>query len=408
MNKVFEPGEIELADSRGDPNRAIEIQKKVKELLEANQQRQEGIRQEILEEGAWALPGLLNSTYVWMNQLERDSVSKEMLSQLMADLAKGNHAATRLLFKTGVFENPFETPRRIAWQALERLGWSPEQDDLRKVKLEISHQKRLGNTAAVLDLYKILLWGGNPEELKSAMLDCKQWVQQSMDSSGKLLRIMLVNYPESVEEILTFVFLSARDDYRDLNIAKMLVTPLRPIPIQWWEDNIILDVAEAVLKECTPPRHTTIEYLISDGAMDYKKSSPEHWNEHIGELNDQVFEHTEDLQRNVAESIRRYWFQALASTGESQLVIDAALSEDESWASVAALQLFFGEKSKNIKQKQAFEQAQEELKFQKPFRYQRAQQSYQDISAKKKDKDEIRRTNRQGTLTSRRDTDDNR
>ncbi len=408
MNKVFEPCEIELADSRGDPNRAIEIQKKVEELLGANCQRQEGIRQEILEEGAWALPGLLNSTYVWMNQLERDSVSTEMLSQLMADLAKGNQAATRLLFDSGVFENPFETPRRIAWQALEKLNWKPEQDDLRNVKHEIIHQKRLGNTAAVLDLYKILLWSGNPAELESAMLDCQQWVQQSMDSAGKLLKIMLANYPDSTIEILTNVLLSAKDDYRDINIANMLVTPLRPIPIQWWVKNTILDVAKAVLKECTPPRHTTIEYLILYGAMDYKKSAPEHWNEHIVELNDQIFKYTEELQQNLAESIRRYWMQAMASAGESQLVIDAAFSDDEDWASVAALQLFFGEKGKSAKQKQVYKQAQEELKFQKPFRYQRAQQSFQEISAKKKDKDEIRRTNRQGTLTSRRDAEDNK
>ena len=61
MKKVFDPGEIELADPRGDPNRVIEIQKKIKELLEANSQRQAGILDEIKDEGAWAIPGLLNA-----------------------------------------------------------------------------------------------------------------------------------------------------------------------------------------------------------------------------------------------------------------------------------------------------------------------------------------------------------
>src|SRR5215207_28853 len=105
MKRVFEPSEIELADPRGDPNRVIAIQMKIKELLEANRQRKEGILEEIRDEGAWALPGLLNATYVWMNNFEHNQPAQKEMAKLFAELAKENEAAIALLVDSGVLEN---------------------------------------------------------------------------------------------------------------------------------------------------------------------------------------------------------------------------------------------------------------------------------------------------------------
>jgi hypothetical protein len=401
MNKVFEPGEIELADSRGDPNRAIEVQIKVKEFLETNSQRQEGIRQEILEEGAWALPGLINATFVWMNVLERDLPAAGVLADLMCDLARDNLAAQNLLFRAGILETPFDTPRLISTLALEALKWKPSPDDLRKIRAEIAYQKKLDNTPFVLDLYRILLWGDSETDLQTAIQNCTQWIARNMNSAGKLLAVMVKAKPNSVEQILVEVILSAKEDYKDQSVAKMLLNPLQPIPTSWWNDILLFKVALRVLSQCIPPRHTTIEFLLTNAAVDYKKQALAEWESRVPDLNEEIYSFVKNIEGAAGETLIRYWFESLAGAGQYQPVIDAAFSDDEKWASPAALQLFFGQKSKYPKLKAAFEQACQELQNQKPFRFQRAQQAFGIISSGKKDDSEIKSSTGPGSLRSR-------
>jgi hypothetical protein len=397
MNKVFEPGVIEI-DIQSDPNRVIEIQEKVKLLLEANRQRQEGIRQELLDEGAWALPGLINSTYVWMNRLEGGQAIRILISNLMADLAKGNKAAENLLVKVGVLENPFEIPRSIAISALEKLAWKPDEETLKQIKIEIGRQKKLENYNSVFDLYKILLYSGNEKELAGALNECKHWATKNLDSAGKLLHILTNSYPSHVEKILTDICLAIKKDYNDKNIARMLVDPLRPIPTDWLSKKILVRVSEKVLKECTPPRHTMIEFLWTGAVQDCKHQSSELWARQIDKTGEEIQEICRKLSDDTAENLYRYWLEALAKAGEIQSIINAAFSDVEDWGLAAAIQMCFGERDRNPQVKAAYAQALEEIKVMHNWRYQNAREMYSEISSKKKQESEIKRLSKAGTL----------
>ena len=172
MDKVFDPSELELADSRGDPGRVVEIQKLYRNFSEANRQRQQGIRAQLLEQGAWALPGLLNATYVWMNQLE-DAQSQKLLSSLMADLASDNPAAVDLLFRDGILEAPFSIPRSISRRALDEINWVPDEANSIKLIQAIDKSGELYHTQTVLDLYALLLKRGASQDFSNALTKCK-------------------------------------------------------------------------------------------------------------------------------------------------------------------------------------------------------------------------------------------
>lgn len=339
MDKVFDPSELELADSRGDPGRVVEIQKLIQEFLGASRQRQQGIRAQLLEQGAWALPGLLNATYVWMNQLE-DMRSQKTLSSLMADLASDNPAAVDLLFRNGVLETPFPAPRSIARMALEQLGWIPNDLNCAKLVKSIVKYDALSDTQAVLDYYAILLKRGTPQDFSSALTKCKDWARRALEAAGDLLALMVKQFPDRVEETLSEVFLAVREDYRDRNIAEVLLSPLRPIPPAWLEDGVVLNVSQKVFLQM--PRHTTLEYLWNNAVYDYHKlHKADSWPMLMKEVGEAV-------KQSQVETIYRYWFEALGGVGEIAYIQQQAGVGDDRWGVWAILQLLFQERRSKI------------------------------------------------------------
>ena len=337
MNKVFDPGMLELADSRGDPNRVVEIQYKVGEMLGANRQRQAGLSREILEEGAWALPGLLNATYVWMNNLE-DKQTQTMLAKLMAQLVQGNEAAEDLLFRAGILETPFAVPRAIARRALEQLDWKPSETDAQQLRQKIDEQAKLGDAATVLELYASLLRSGSEDDLNIALQSCKQWVQRMLADSGRLLALLVRHFPDHAERVLSEVFLEvarARDNaYKDEDIARALLVPLHPIPPNWLVEGVLLRVSTGVLRRLHPPRHKTIEYLWIYAAQDCKEKDPTLWKKLLVSIGEQV-------AREENKDICRYWLRASYEAHEIEYIIDQAQVISEPYGTVAAAQLFF-------------------------------------------------------------------
>lgn len=343
MDKIFEPGAVELADPIGDPNRAIEIQQNVEKLLGANRQRQAGLRREILEQGAWALPGLINATYVWMNRLEGEQ-SQEMLADLMAQLAQDNAAAVNLLFRAGILETPFAVPRSIARRALEKLNWQPSEKNAQQIARKISESKTLDDIQTVLDLYALLLGTGSEKGLVEALELCKNWIRRSLDQAGDLLALLTHFFPSEAERILAEVILAAKDAhaeaYKDANIAKALLDPIRSyppaksIPPNWLEEGILLRVSAQVLGKISPPRHTTVEYLWIYAVKDYKDKKPESWQELLETVGEQI-------QQENHETVFRYWFLALNEVNEVAYIVRHAQSKNDQWGTQAALQLFF-------------------------------------------------------------------
>lgn len=376
MNKVFEPGAVELADPRGDPSRAIEIQQKVEELLGANRQRQAGLRREILEQGAWALPGLINATYVWMNRLEGEQ-SQEMLADLMAQLAQDNAAAVDLLFRAGILETPFAVPRSIARCALEKLNWQPSEKNAQQIAHRISESKTLDDIQTVLDLYALLLGTGSEKGLAEALELCKNWIRRSLDQAGDLLALLTHFFPSHAERILVEVILAAKgaheEAFKDENIAKALLDPIRSyspaksLPPIWLEEGVLLRVSVQVLREISPPRHTTVEYLWMYAVEDYKDKKPQSWQEILETVGKQV-------QQENHETVCRYWFRALDEVNEIAYLAQQARVRTETYGAMAALQLFF---CRDKRAKQALGDLQKE----NPTRFARAEDLYDRLTS---------------------------
>ena len=403
MKKVFEPGEVELADPRGDPNRVIAIQTKIKELLEANRQRQVGILSEILEEGAWALPGLLNATYVWMNQFEENKPAQKVMAEIFAELAKENDAAVALLVDSGVLENPFKTPREIVLQALEELNWKPSSEQIAKINAQIQHQKNSEDIEGLLLSYQLLARSSDNNAFNTMLKQCTDWAAQGMVSGATLLELLVKYYPESALKTLTDVFIATKSSYRkNKKLADKLIEAIPPIPPGWWLDSTIVNISIKVLNACTPPRHKALEYFFIKAAQDAKRTLPQFWTVNSEKVNMVVFEATESLNDDIAKTISRYWFEALGNVSDNfEIIIDAALSEFEPWGTSAAQELFFlrGEQSKNRKYKGVVEEALNRLMSENNSRYDRAEAEYNSISSKPPDETEITTTSKAAILT---------
>jgi len=368
VDKIFEPGAVELAGPRGDPNRAIEIQQKVEELLGANRQRQAGLRREILEQGAWALPGLINATYVWMNRLEGEQ-SQKMLADLMAQLAQDNTAAVDLLFRAGILETPFAVPRSIARRALENLKWEPSKNDARQITDRISESNKLDDIQAVLDLYALLLGIRSEDGFNGALELCKKWIRRPLKQAGDLLALLTRWFPSRAERILTEVILATKDARKDRSTAEALLDPLRPIPPTWLQEGVLLRVSVDVLRQIRTHRHTTIEYLWIYAAESCKRENPQLWQEILESLGEQV-------QQEGTPDICRYWFRAVCEVNEVGYTDQQARGKNEQWGTIAALQLFFRQ-SRNKQARQALK----DLRAENLDRYNRASELYESITS---------------------------
>lgn len=402
MKKVFEPGEVELADPRGDPNRVITIQTKIKELLEANIQRQEGIFEELREEGAWALPGLLNSTYVWMNYFEENKPAQTLMAKILAELAKDNDSAISLLFDSGVLENPFKIPREIVLQALDELQWIPSKEQVEEINAQIRHQRKTEDIEGQLLSYKMLARSGDKKAFNTMLEQCQKWAEQNMKSGAELLGLLVKYYPESKVEILSDVITATKYKYKDKDLANLLIESLQPIPSEWWTDSTIINVSINVLTELSPPRHTAIEYLWTSAALDTKRNSTQFWMTNFENVNNLIIEAVELLDDDIVETISRYWFQSLGKDAYNfDIIVKSAFSESEPWGTSAASQLFFirgGEHEKNRKNKDGVEGAISKLMLDNPSRYDRAEANYNTISSKNKIRSDVKLTPKAGGL----------
>jgi hypothetical protein len=370
MDRLFDPGAVELADPRGDPNRVIEVQEKVEELLKANQQRREGIRQELLEQGAWALPGLMNASYVWMNELKTSPLDRKLLSSLMAELAADNSAAEQLLFQYGILETPFSTPRSIAKGALKKLDWSPDEHDLLELRKTLQRYREVDDTQTMLDLYGVLLSAQQEDDFRDALKVCRWWAERAMKPAGILLALLVEFFPERAVGILTEVFLAVKNRYNDKNLANMLLQHL-DYPDAWLKDDVLLHVSENVLPDIGSGRHTAVEYLWINAVRNNKDRTSKRWLKLLQDFGERVRQYDQN------DTIYRYWFEALGKAGEIEYLAQEARAEtsDELWAEKAALQLFFQQRDNPLAR-----QTLADLKREQPLRYERASRLFEKIT----------------------------
>lgn len=389
MEKVFEPSELELWDVQGDPNQAIEIQGKIKELLHANRQRQQPLLAEITSRGAWALPGAINATYVWMNELEVLQTQR-VLAGLMADLARGNTAAAALLFRAGILETPFPVPRAICRCALELLSWQPDERQTARLRQEIALANKLGDVQTVLDLYGLLFNAGSQADLTDARTQCIGWVKEKRAEAGALLKLLVDHVPSQVVPIVSAVFAATIADRQDKNLANALLQPIRPIPPDWLENGTILHISRQVLPQSPTGRLTVVEYLWIDAVIDCRKNASDRWAAIMPLVSEQ-------LVGEGSDDIDRYWLTAVGQAGEIDYIVQQSRASAEPFGTVAASQLFF----LSNKHDQA-RQGLTDLERENPARYNSAEALYDSITGGRgKEEGLIRQRRRPGEITIR-------
>jgi len=383
MKKIFDAGEVELADLHGDPSRVFEIQQKVTELLSANRQRREALKQEIIEKNAWALPGLINSSITWMKKFEGDKELQNLMSDMMVSISKDNDAASRLIFQAGVIENPFPAPREIAINALEKLNWKPSPKDTETIRKQ--SKKNLDNDF-LLDIYSIILMTGDTQDMKTVINTCCDWV--ATEEGGKLLARLINAFPNDAETILVAICddLRKKGKFSDKDVANMLVGNLQPILVKWVVGETLINITIRALPG-NPPRHTVVEFLWRDAVKELRKNK-EVWNSSIESVESAVYNAGKDLKDSqVRETLYRYWFQALKPLDKSsqERIYNAAKREegnheDEDWAIAATAQIYYMSKQeKNRNATQSLQEVQEKY----PTRYDRAEDKSGNIRQKR-------------------------
>jgi hypothetical protein len=386
MEKVFEPGELELADAQGDPNQAIETQQRIKELLGANRQRQQALKAEIVGRGAWALPGVINSTYVWMSELET-APNQEMLASIMAGLAKGNPAAVDLLFRTGIIETPFPVPRSVARRALELLDWQPSPGQIRALRGEIREARKTSDVATILALVGILLKIGEQQDVNDAINLCMDWAKTAMAEAGTLLVVLVHAVPPQAPTVISRVIGATAELYKDENLARMLLQPLRPISSAWLAEGTLLKVSSQVLSPLHNHRHTAIEFLWTYAVQDCRSEVGGRWVEIMERV-------SADVMRDNSESVCRYWFSALRMANEIPYIVKQAHSKTEPYAIMATLQLFF---ERQLDAKKALSEVEQSY----PTRYRAAKDLYEKLTTGPgKDRGGIREGPKFGDITT--------
>jgi hypothetical protein len=392
MRYVFEPDEIALADSQGDPNRAVEIQKLVQELLSANPNRQDGISDEILDHGAWAMPGLINATYVWMTNFEQDRVARHLIIEIMKELAQSNDAAAKLLYKAGILEMPFAMPRSMAREALLASSWAPTPDDILRLKGQVDYYRNMGDVSSIADLYALAAYLRMDSEFPAMLNACCRIIETTWGNALDLLSALVQAYPECAEEILEAVIEAVKkahsEGYKDKNIARKIIDALRPVPGSWVRDGMLVHLSARLLSSLWPPRHTVIEYLWQEAVKSFYNEAAVAWPMQRDEVGDQIRDACEQLADAPASSLCRYWLIAVADVNDIDYVIEQAQASQHLWAIQSIVELFFLTSRSGRLGSQA-QQALRDLETRNPNRYAIALEQYEVISGNRKPRTDL-------------------
>ncbi|MEM2002936.1 MAG: hypothetical protein QXT77_09850 [Candidatus Methanomethylicaceae archaeon] len=380
MKRVFEPLELDLGDARLLPNRVIEIQEKVGELIsvKTNRHRRDALTEELKKLGAWALPGLINATMVFGEKM-KDIKIQEEVAEIIFELARDNLAAKGLLIRSGVYENPFYESRQIILRAIDSLGWKPENPQ--EIRRLINRLRKEGEDAWLCDVYRLYLKVGLESAFEEGMELCENWLRRPLDIARELLKQLILAFPDRGVEILSRAFIAvteiSNDARKDKGYAEKLV---REIPqeklVHWIKDGTLVEISNNVLSVLvftSAPRHKAVEemwklavkYLVRDGDLDVRE---------LDGIREFIIRGSQGVHDGVAESIFRYWMQALGNAGASSYVVAQVDYENEPlYQKQAVVQLFF---LPDIKAKQRLS----DLEKEKPYLYQECKETYERIT----------------------------
>jgi len=343
MYKVFEMNQSSNFD---DPAKIIEVQQKVRELLEANRFRQDEIKKEMAELGPWAVPGLVNSLYVYMHLFKDNSDAQLMIADLISAQAQDNNAAAELIFRTGVVESPFAVSRNVALRALETLEWKPNKEQISLVKSRIKEAQRLGDQIKEVDLNRLLAISGDDQELPGLM-EVYRRLMTDQHEFGGMLAMLVQKYPQKAKMIVIDVLQTAEQLYtKDKNIADHIAKALGPISAdqRWLETDMMLEVSQEVLtkKNSGSKSHKSLEFVWNEVVKSSKFDNSLQKREFFNTFGQKVQQAGKNIRSEDARfTIYRYWFEAAGRSGGVDYICDEAFAPDDEWGFFAVVQLFF-------------------------------------------------------------------
>lgn len=340
MKRLFEANEKELSDLRGDPNFVLKVQSLIKEAFSATKQRQNGISDEIVNDfGAFALPGIISSTYIFSKEFEKERNMHNWIVGLLHKLIRDNEAAKRLLVISGLARSPFKNTQLITLDVLktiENLSLAEEEMEALNDFFRIS----IGRDNKVLINVLEILWKLKPEkyfEISMQLLEnnLRSIYKDDLKSGRELADKIIKYFPEKSYKVFKLIFnivgpkeKEASDEFSNINLREENLTGL-------------FTAANEILRE--QQRNKVIELIFQKSLARLFDNKPEL----IENYHNNIF--------NTHHHLIRYWLQAVGANFPKEFTVNyyknhAFSSNEPEAAKWIVVQLLFREKIYEAKQ----------------------------------------------------------
>jgi hypothetical protein len=329
MDKVFEVKEIDLVDLSGDTHFVTDIQRRVQIMLGAGGGQRDQVRDSIANEGARALPGVLNATYVFAARLKRRE--QRVLAGLLAELIGVNKAAREMLLRNGVLEAPFAATRQTALLALQELGtFAPlEMDQIRTTAWQ--HAKQ-GDYEAALPLYECLAEGQDEQAGSELAYLAGELFRDHVDIGPTLLDLVLRCSPKNTYQVL--VGIMGQMDRKGKKFGREIKLRMSPESVANLEQ--VLQASSRIIENNQGYKHKGIEFLFEGPIAGYLKQNPD------------MIQAYGSLVEENHKSLYRYWWQGLTQDLELDVVrryfIDKVAAPLDEFTWHGGIQLLFTKK----------------------------------------------------------------
>ena len=341
MKRLFEANEKELSDLRGDPNFILKVQSLIKEAFKVKKQRRTGIANEIANEfGAFALPGIISSTYIFSEKLKEDSNMQNWLVGLIYRLIKDNPSAKKLLVISGLAHSPFKTTQLITLDVLKKVeNLSLTEDEMEELNYFFQNMSIGQDNKVLIGLLEVL-WKLEPEKyFETGISLLRSYIisvyGDDLKTARKIANKLLNYFPHRSTQIFRLIFDSvdpkgkeASNEFSNINLE---------------DDNLkgLFSAANEILID--QRRNKVIELIFRRALSRLLRNKPD------------LIENHHNSIFNSYHHLIRYWLQAIGENFPKDFTIkyykNHAFSLDEPEASKwIVVQLLFKESNYEAKQ----------------------------------------------------------
>lgn len=393
MNKVFEEADVlDLTDLAADPNKVVEVQSLIRELLETGDKaRQLGIRQRLVEEiGPFGLPGIISATYTLQDALQSHN-NRELVADLIVEVAGDNPEAHKLIVSAGLINAPFNQSRIVCQAAAAKMQLGIDRHSLNRLKEVIEVARNDDDVDSLASLLGIWLCFEPGKAYESAMQQASRWLRsrQNAEQAYTLINQCLRYVPEKASQTFESMLNSlAQDDKKAIDYIAQYIS---------LDENTVFDVMPTVDKLLQRHRGTARphEGLVKEGIGTFLTDHPDS----LSRLSQQA--------EQCSEKLHRYWWIAVSNAAQSKkasakvfrdALIDAACNQEDTYYDGAVVQLLFVRHGRRGDKQWAIDA----LERVDPWRRATAEETYEQIrSSDREYQDDEYRKNRLGGISRR-------